>query len=270
MTKTAAFAAAIAIIGWTAPARAGVVVTQEQTMSAGQRTRTTQQTIMVQGHKQKISDEQRTIVIDLDADKQLVMLPSAKTYFENPFGMRGRTGSMMAPRAAGTMEFKKTGKARTVAGYKCYDYEATGQSMTGEYTTTECVSDTAPGAAEFAAFQKTMLEKLKGRVPEMKGLPPGAIPLASDSTIKVERHMMPGTGQKQGGGPGQATQERPPLVIHTVVTKIEKQNLAPATFEVPADYKQSSMMQPGAGPSGAAAPASPAAAPSAAAKPSGN
>jgi hypothetical protein len=268
MSKTTAFAVATVILCWAAPALAGLVITQEQTMSSGERTRTSQQTIMVQGNKQKIVDERRTVVIDLDKGKQLVLMPATKTYFETAFVPRRRMGTMMGPARAGALDFKKTGKTRTVAGYKCDEYEATGQSMSGEYTTTQCFSKSVPGAAEFTTFQNTMLEKLKGATPETKGLPKDAVPLASDSTIKIGRHMRPRTEGGQGGGAGGARPERPPIVIHTVVTKIEKQDLPPSTFEVPADYKLGSMMQPGLG--AGAAPGSPAAAPSAATKPSGN
>ncbi len=270
MNKSAAFAAAIAFMCCASPAVAGVVITQEQTVSAGERNRTSLQTIMVQGNKQKIADERHTVIVDLDAGKQMVMVPTTKTYFEASLGSHGRMGSMMPPARAGTLDFKKTGKTRTVAGFKCDDYQASGQSMSGEYTTTECVSKTAPGAAEFAAFQKAMLEKLEGRAPEMKGLPPDAIPLASDSTIKVEKRTLPGISKEQGAVAGHAMPERPPVVIHTVVTKIEKQNLPAGTFEVPADFKLGGAMPPPAGMGAGAAPASPAGAPSAAAKPSGN
>jgi hypothetical protein len=273
MSKSVAFAAAMALACWAAPAAAGVVITQEQTVTAGQRTRTSHQTITIQGHKQKIEDERHTVIVDLDSGKQLVMVPATKTYFETPLGPRGRMGPMMPPARGGALDFKKTGKTRTVAGFKCDDYEASGQSMSGEYATTECLSKGAPGAADLAAFQKAMTEKLKGRAPEMKGLPEDSIPLASDSTIKIQRHMRQGMGKQQGGamgqeegGGGHAMHERPPVVIHTVVTKIERKDIAPGAFEVPSEYKLGGTMQQGAAAGPGATAASPGAAPSAAAK----
>ncbi len=275
MSKSTAFAAAIAIMCWAAPSFAGVVITQEQTVSAGQRTRTSKQTIMVQGTKQKISDERHSMIVDLETGKQMVIVPATKSYFETSVGPRGRLGSMMPPARGGTLEFKKTGKTRTVAGFKCDDYEASGQSMSGQYTTTECLSKTAPGAAEFAAFQKSMLEKLKNRAPEMKGLPQDAIPLASDTTIKIERRGRREMGRQEGGAAGHAVPERPPVVIHTTVTKVEKQDIPSSAFQVPSDYKLGGAMQPrmgaaAASASPAAASGSPAAAPSAGAKSSGD
>ena len=59
------------------------------------------------------------------------------------------------------MNFKKAGTTREIAGYKCTDYDGGGHMMAGDYTVKECFSTSAPGAEEFAAFEKKMADKLK-------------------------------------------------------------------------------------------------------------
>jgi len=76
-----------------------------------------------------------------------------------------------------------------VLGYACNDYTGTGQSMSGDYTVTECFSTSAPGAKEFNAFQKAMATKLKSVVPESNT--PDGIPLASDSTVHMNTMRLP-------------------------------------------------------------------------------
>ncbi len=267
MNRITALAGALAIICCAAPASAGVVITQQQTLQRGEVSRTSQQTVMVQGNKQKITDGPRIVIIDLDQLKQFMIMPANKSYFELPIRPHSRMPRMMSPGRPVPMgfDFKKTGKTRTVSGYKCEDYEASGQSMSGEYTTTQCFSKSAPGAAEYAAYQRAMIAKMTTVQPEMKINAPDGVPLASDSSVTMGRHRM---GSSRGG-----SETRPPTVIHTVVTKIEKKDLPADTFAVPQDYKRVVLGAPpevGAGAAGSpGAAASPAAAPSAAAKPSG-
>jgi Domain of unknown function (DUF4412) len=268
MSKISALAAAMIIGCWAVPASAGVVITQQQTLQHGSMSHSSQQTVMVQGNKQKIVDNQRIVIFDLDQLKQYMLLPSNKTYFVLPIKPRARPHMMPGGRGTAVgFDFKKTGKSRTVSGYKCDDYEATGQSMSGEYTTTQCVSKTAPGAAEFAAFQRTMLDKMKSAEPGLKVNPPDGIPIASDSSVSRGHRRSEGSGA-QGFGPSHGATPRPPTVIHTVVTKIVTEDLPASTFAVPSDYKQ--IVMGAAAVPGAGAPAqSPAAQPSSAAKPSG-
>jgi hypothetical protein len=261
MRKIIALASATAVLWCVAPARAGVVITQKQTLQHGTMSRTTQQTVTVQGNKQKIDDGQRVVIVDLDQMKQIMLTTPTKTYFElpikasrKPHMMSWRRGSMAG------FDFKKTGKSRTVNGYKCDDYEASGQSMAAEYTTTQCFSKSAPGAAEFAAFQRAALDKMTANAGDKKVTVPDGIPVASDSTIQMGHRGMQRQGEQSFGG-GHHTQERPATVIHTEVTKIVKQDLPASAFAAPPDYKP---VKIGAPPTGAEE--SPGAAPSAGAK----
>jgi hypothetical protein len=274
MNRISALACAIAFVWSAVPASAGVVITQEQTLQRGDKvSHSSQQTVMVQGNKQKIIEAQRVVIIDLDQLKQFMLLPASKSYFELPIQPHSRMGRLTMPGRGATpsFDFKKTGKSRTVSGYKCNDYEASGQSMSGEYTTTQCFSKSAPGAAEYAAYQHALLDKMKTIEPAMNVKAPDGIPVASDSTITPERRRGTEARQESGSNPGAA---HPPKLIHTQVTKIEKQDLPASTFAVPPDYKKVALGVPpehGAAnaPQSPGAEASPAAAPSAAAKPPG-
>ncbi len=84
-------------------------------------------------------------------------------------------------------EYTKTGKSRTVAGYKCEDYNGAGKFAMGDYTVVSCVSSTAPGAAEFAKFQKAMISKLKDTQLAIPASTPDGIPLVQDTVAKVYR-----------------------------------------------------------------------------------
>ncbi|HEV2169324.1 MAG TPA: DUF4412 domain-containing protein, partial [Candidatus Binatus sp.] len=159
------------------PAAAGVVITQKQHVISGTNSRDGEQTISVQGNKQKMVTERfepdpkapqgppvatpgHTIITDLDKGMMYVLDPKTKTYFQIDFPPQGQMATMLASSTAAAMNFKKAGTTRDVAGYKCADYDGGGHMMAGSYTVKECFSTTAPGAQEFATFEKHMADKL--------------------------------------------------------------------------------------------------------------
>ena len=115
----------------------------------------------MQGNKQKMVTERHTIITDLDGGKMYVLDPKAKTYFQLDFPPKGQMAAMMAASTNAAMNFKRAGTTREIAGYKCTDYNGGGHMMAGDYTVKECFSTSAPGADEFAAFEKNMADKLK-------------------------------------------------------------------------------------------------------------
>src|SRR5262249_34531592 len=154
----------VALFGGTAlafaalPAAAGVVITQKQNVNNGQNSRDSEQTIMVQGNKEKMVTDRNVVITDLDKGMVYIIDPNEKKYFEMESPPKGQMGAQMA---AAAQNFKKTGTSREIAGYKCQDYTGGGHVMAGEYSIKECFSKDAPGAAEFAAFQKAVASKLK-------------------------------------------------------------------------------------------------------------
>jgi len=265
MRKLTALVAGMTLAMTAIPAAAGVVITQKQHVTSGTNSRDTEQTISVQGNKQKMVSERHTIITDLDAGKMYVLDPKAKTYFEIEFPPKGPMAAMMAASTSAAMNFKRAGGTREVAGYKCSDYNGGGHMMAGDYTVKECFSTTAPGAGEFAAFEKRMADKLKNAgSPTGNGEMPGGVPLALDSTMKMGNVNIPGMAPDQTAKINEMMAKRPPVMTSTVVEKIETKKLADADFVVPTDYTKRDLPGPGAmkmaPPAGApAAAASPAA-----------
>jgi len=269
MKKLTALVAGMTLAITAIPAAAGVVIQQKQHVTSGTNARDSEQTISVQGNKQKMVTERHTIITDLDAGKMYVLDPKAKTYFEIAFPPQGQMAAMMASSTNAAMNFKKAGSSREIAGFKCADYNGGGHMMAGDYSVKECFSTTAPGAQEFAAFEKNMAEKLKSAgTTGANGEIPGGVPLALDSTMKMGKVSIPGMAPEQAAKINEMMAKRPPVMTSTVVEKIEAKKLAEADFAVPPDFTKkdlpgpgsSMMMKPGAikmpPPAGAPSPAS--------------
>ena len=264
MTKlTAALVAGMTLAVTVLPAAAGVVITQKQHVSSGTNTRDSEQTISVQGNKEKLVDERHTIILDLDKGMMYSLDPKAKTYFEIEFSPKGPQAAMMAE--AG-MNFKKAGTTREIVGYKCTDYEGGMHVMAGDYTVKECFSTSAPGAEQFAAFEKNIGDKLKGAGnPQASGEIPGGVPLAQDSTIKMGKLNIPGMAPDQVARFNEMVAKRPPVTTSTVVEKIEAKKLAEADFAIPSDFTKRDLPGPGSMMTKPKMPPPPAGAPSPAA-----
>ena len=162
MRKLTALVAGMTLAMTALPAAAGVVITQKQHVTSGTNTRDSEQTISVQGNKQKMVTERHTIITDLDNGKMYVLDPNAKTYFEIEFPPKGQMATMMAASTNAAMNFKRAGSTREIAGYKCTDYNGGGHMMAGDYTVKECFSTTAPGAAGVCGLR----EKYGGQAEE--------------------------------------------------------------------------------------------------------
>jgi hypothetical protein len=266
MRKLTALVAGMTLAMTALPAAAGVVITQKQHVTSGTNSRDQEQTISVQGNKQKMVTERHTIITDLDKGQMFVIDPKTKTYFQIAFPPQGQMASVMASSTAGAMNFKKAGTTREIAGYKCTDYNGGGHMMAGDYTIKECFSTSAPGADEFAAFEKNMADKLKssGTAPG-SGEVPGGVPLALDSSMKMGNVNIPGMAPDQAAKINEMMSKRPPVVTSTVVEKIESKKLADNDFAVPDGFTKRELPAPGAMKMGPRSMmASPGAAPSAA------
>ena len=260
---TAALVAGMTLAITALPAAAGVVITQKQRVSSGTNTRDSEQTISVQGNKQKMVSEKHTIIVDLDKGMMYALDPNSKTYYEIEFPAKGQQGAMMSE--AG-MNFKKAGTTRDIAGYKCTDFDGGVRVLSGDYTVKECFSETAPGAEEFATFEKNMAAKLKSAGnPQAGGEIPGGVPLAQDSTIKMGKLNIPGMAPDQVARFNEMMAKRPPVTTSTVVEKIEAKKLAEADFAIPSDYTKKDLPGPGSMMTKPKMPPPPAGAPSPAA-----
>jgi hypothetical protein len=246
MRKLTALVAGMTLAMSALPAAAGVVITQKQHVSSGTNARDSEQTISVQGNKQKMVTERHTIITDLDVGKMYVLDPTAKTYFEIEFPPKGQMAAMMAASTNAAMNFKKAGSTREIAGFKCTDFDGGGHMMAGDYVVKECFSSTAPGAQEFAAFEKNMAAKLKSSgTATGDGEIPGGVPLALDSSMKMGKVNIPGMAPEQAAKINEMMAKRPPVTTSTVVEKIETKKLADADFAIPSGFTKRDLPGPG-------------------------
>ena len=252
MRKIAAAFAAIAILS-SVTARAGVVLEQTETSTGAPAGAGSHKlTIMVEGNKEKmIMDNGACVIIDLDKGVRTMVSSTDKTYSESPFPPSHAQSQMLKQLMADRFNFQKTGNKRTVAGYKCEEYSNSFKTPNGESSTTSCYSTDAPGAAEYAAFQKAAAIKLKGTLGTAPGQGEGGIPdgvpLATHSMRKMTSFSMPGLPPEQAEKLRQMMASHPPMVSEITVTKIASQSLPADTFSVPEGYKKTEMMRPGPG-----------------------
>jgi hypothetical protein len=218
---------------------AGVVLHETETIDRGNgKAETEARTVMVQGNQQKTVTDRSQVLIDLDKGFMYVISPERKAYVEMPFPPQGRMGQLMAQRMA-AMDFKKTGKHSTIAGYPCDEYSGGGNMGGSQYSVVGCFSRSAPGASDFTSFQKAMAAKLHGT--EATANIPNGVPLEVTSTTKMTSFNMPGISPDQAAKIKDMLAKRPPVVNKTVVTKVAEQEIAAADFTVPADYQKQEM-----------------------------
>jgi len=228
-------------------ASAGVVVTRTESVVSGQigpKQEPHETTTMIEGNKEKmIMPGGRAVIVDLDKSTMQVVDPAKKTYLEMPFPPKGMMGQSIGGPAFHVSDFTKSGKTRTIAGLPCDDYKGTGQLPMGHFSTDYCVSTKAPGAAEFSAFQKNMLAKLKDSQPGLPTSVPDGIPLAEDTSTQMVimnfGNLSPEMAQKLKA----QLANRPPMVTKSEVTKVEEKKIDAGEFTIPADYtKREPMM----------------------------
>jgi hypothetical protein len=242
MRRLSALAAGITLAMTALPAAAGVVITQKVHMTSGANSRDSEQTISLQGNKQKLVDERHTIILDLDKGMMYALDPKAKTYFEIEFPAKGPQAAMMAEAGMG---FKKAATTHEIADYRCTDYDGSMHVMAGDYTVKECFSTSAPGAEEFAAFEKNMAGKLKSAGnPHASGEIPGGVPLASDAMMKMGKVNIAGMAPEEAAGINERMAKRPPIRTTFEVEKIESKRLADSDFLIPSDFTKRDLPAP--------------------------
>jgi hypothetical protein len=258
MKKIICAAAALLMLAGAGAAYAGVVVDEQQTVDHGDgKPVSHSRTVMIQGNKQKSVMEggSQTIVTDLDNGTMTMINAQRKSYVEMPFPPTGQMAAMMQTQGASSMSFKKTGTHQTIAGYRCDDYIGDGNMGASKVSVKGCFSKTAPGAADFTAFQKKMAAKTKGTPMAMMGQVPDGVPLKIDSTSKITHVAMPpGMSPDQAAKINDMLAKRPPTVTHMTVTKVRTEKLAAASFAPPVGYQKQEMRMPGMGMGGMSKP----------------
>lgn len=235
MKKFLALMAGVLLTLGSSAAWGGMVMTETESTVGGATPRTSQRTVMIEGNREKMITDRNQIITDLDKGVIYIINPAEKTYLEMPFPPQGPMKSMIGGPAMHT-NFTKTGKSRTVAGYKCEEYTGTGKFMMGDFSLVSCVSPSAPGAKDFAKFEKTMMAKLKGSSLALPSNLPDGVPLAQDTTTKMTGMNMPNLPPEAAAQLKQQFANRPPIVTKSEVTKIATQKIADNEFQVPAGF----------------------------------
>lgn len=233
-TVTAATALALALAATTASA--GVVISQQMVNSQADQ-RKIDQTVMIQGHKQKvITGDNEELITDLDAGKFYLLKPKDKHFIEGEFPPVGPFAMRMIWQGS-TIELKKTGGTHQAAGYACQDYAGSAIIAHRSLNLTKCVAGDAPGAKEFVEFQKVMADKLKGTRIAPKGQLPDGIPVSS-VMINGQPPFTPSSRFPAAAGKElqKAIAKYKPVTIETTVSKIEVKDIPAAAFVPPADY----------------------------------
>lgn len=258
---TAAAALALALAATTASA--GVVISEQMVVNNQGSVQKTEQTVMVQGHKQKvINGDEEQLITDLDAGSIYVITPKTRQFFQLTIPPVGLVAMKMALEGSG-IALKITGATSNVAGYACQDYAGSLVLVHHDISVSKCVASGAPGAKEFVAFQQALADKLRPAHLVPKGKVPDGIPVSSTITRKVALFKPPpGFPPAQAAKMNEGLAKFKPTIISTTVTKIEVKDLPADTFVVPAGYtKQEAPKMPTfmSGKPPAAAPAAPAA-----------
>jgi hypothetical protein len=242
----------------TAPA--GVVISQDVAVTNQAGEKKSQQTVMVQGNKQKVITPERVFITDLDTGKLYVLAVAKKTYAQLEIPPKGTPGTALASDGL-FLQYEKGSGTGKQGKYDCQDYAGAQTVGRLKLEATECVASAAPGAQEFVAFRRALAEQLKKSPLASKGETPDGIPMSSTLTTTFVPFRIPGGFSPDMAAKTKAAEaSNKPSIRKTKVTKIEVKDLPAATFVVPADFSQKGappiprLPAPSAGASPAAAP----------------
>jgi uncharacterized protein DUF4412 len=183
---------------------------------------TINKTVYVQGKKNKKSKPRMTkTIVDLQKGVLNEIDPNRKSYVRMAFPpkMEHEVAGASVKLSAVTLE--KTGRRRSIDGYSCEEYRGIGRLDVMDVTVDQCMSQDAPGAREFANFQKEVLSRLKGRSPaDAADSSKEGIPLEQSSSIKPRIPAASSPVKVTGAL----------MTTKTVVKNIQVRNLPSATF----------------------------------------
>src|SRR5208282_4959576 len=233
--------ASIVVVCWAAVARAGVVIQGQDLVTRSTISRDvkpTPYTETVEGKQAKIAIGTFQFIIDLAANKVLVLVLRRGRYFELGFPPPSVIGGLILRRILPPMvKYKKTGKHLTLAGHGCDQYTGVGEINGAAYSVEACYSTDAPGAKDYDAFVKSAMAKAgKASAAASDEIPQG-IPLELDTTITLKPSAKP------SASPPVSTQKpatpRVPVEIKwkTVLTSVASRSIEAAEFQPPTGLK---------------------------------
>ncbi|MFZ0248121.1 hypothetical protein [Candidatus Binatus sp.] len=226
----------IVVVGWAVVAGAGVIIQgqDEVTRSTSPAGNPTPYTEMIEGKRAKIVIGTLRFIIDLAADKVLVLTGKRKDYYELTFPPPSVIGGLIMRRILPPMvKYKKTGKHQTLAGHGCDQYTGMGEINGAVYSVEACYSTDAPGAKDYDAFVKSAMAKAGKAAAAASDEIPQGIPLELDTTITLKPSAIPPISTQKPATP------RVPVEItwKTVLTSVASRSIEAAEFQPPAGLK---------------------------------
>jgi hypothetical protein len=233
-----AVAAAIVLALAATTASAGVVISEKVDEDHQGVEHKSNQTVIVQGHKQKVITPDTVTITDLDAGKIYILKPQFKEVYKVGFPPTGVFAMRMVMEGS-DVEMKNTGHTSKVAGYACNNYLGTMNLPQHKLDMAKCVASDAPGAKEFMAYQEEQAKKLKGKHLVPEGEIPDGIPVSTTSIMSQlpwvpSPKIPPDVAAKMAA----AMAKTKPVIVKTTVSKIEVRDVPPSEFAVPAGYKE--------------------------------
>jgi len=229
--------ASIVVVGWAAVARAGVVIQGQDLVTRSTISRDvkpTPYTETVEGKQAKIAIGTFQFIIDLAANKVLVLVLRRGRYFELGFPPPSVIGGLILRRILPPMvKYKKTGKHLALAGHRCDQYAGVGEINGAVYSVEACYSIDAPGAQDYAAFVKSAMAKAGKASAAASDEIPDGIPLELNATITPKQPQSPAVSTQKQAIP-QAPVE---IKWKTVLTSVASRSIAAAEFQPPAGFK---------------------------------
>ena len=199
MRYTVAATAAIVLALAATTASAGIIISEDVVVTdqAGKQHKS-EQSVMLQGNKQKVVTPERVIITDLDAGKMVVLIPATKKIGRLPYPPAGVLVPFLA-RQGEFIDYAKSAGSGKAAGYDCQNYAGTWTAGHLKVDGKECVASAAAGAKEFVAFRKAMADKLKGYSHwHLKSEIPDGVPVSSTvSTGIIPPPIPPGFSPAQ-------------------------------------------------------------------------
>lgn len=217
-----------------AAANAGVILEQEILINGQMAGANSKRTVMIEGHKQKVTTSRNSVITDLDRGLVIVLVPARKIYVEMPFPPTEPSGKTMQD-AEVKASYKKTDKQKTLNGYKCDEYVGSGRMMMADFTVTGCFSKDAPGAADYTAYDKALEAKLNGTSTATPGSRPEGVPMVIERATRIRLASIPDLTPEQA----KAMADQPPHMTNTRTTSVKSATLPADTFTVPAGYTKS-------------------------------
>jgi hypothetical protein len=141
---------------------AGVVMSEVAVASGPIQNGTENQTVYVQGNKQKIDMHDIQTIADLDKGRLYIVDKTRRNYVEMPIGSLAELTPRQDDSDSKTVVLKRTGARRVIAENHCDEYRGNASNSEVHLTVSACVSTLAPGANEIVKFDRKMVSEVQG------------------------------------------------------------------------------------------------------------